>query len=104
MKAITRKILGVVLIVLGLLALVTPCSPGSWLALIGLELLGFSVLLEKKLLPLLKAPHRRRIRNLMQKARTILKIQKPSSTQDADTTDSEQPESCQTDSIDQHAG
>ena len=88
MKDITRKILGVILIVIGLVALVTPCSPGSWLALIGLELLGFGMLLEKKLLPLLKKPHRRRIRNLMRKARAVLRIKKPSSEQRAREGDS----------------
>ena len=35
-----KKTIGVVLIVLGLLALVTPLTPGSWLALLGLELIG----------------------------------------------------------------
>ena len=34
------KIVGIVLIVIGLLALVTPVTPGAWLALIGLEMLG----------------------------------------------------------------
>ncbi len=77
MKTIARKILGVVLIMLGLFALLTPFSPGSWLALIGLELLGFSILLEKKLLPLLKPAHRKRIRTLMHRARTVLHLKNP---------------------------
>ena len=34
------KALGVILIILGLAALVTPLTPGSWLAIAGLELLG----------------------------------------------------------------
>ena len=38
-----RKIVGVVLIILGVLALLTPFTPGSWLAFIGLGLLGFKL-------------------------------------------------------------
>jgi hypothetical protein len=33
MKRITKRIVGVVLIILGLAALLTPLSPGSWLIL-----------------------------------------------------------------------
>jgi hypothetical protein len=40
MKVIIKKIIGVILIIVGLIALFTPLTPGSWLALIGLELLG----------------------------------------------------------------
>ena len=40
MKTILKKTLGVILIIVGLAALLTPLTPGSWLALIGLELLG----------------------------------------------------------------
>ena len=43
-----RVAVGILLIILGLAALFTPLTPGSWLALIGLELLGFGVLLKKK--------------------------------------------------------
>jgi uncharacterized protein YqgC (DUF456 family) len=43
-----RTLLGVFLIVLGLIALVTPLTPGSWLTLIGLELLGFRMVFKKK--------------------------------------------------------
>lgn len=39
-----RVIVGVGLILVGLAALVTPLTPGSWLALIGLELLGVRIL------------------------------------------------------------
>jgi uncharacterized membrane protein YkgB len=49
MKKTLKKVLGVILIILGLLALLTPFSPGSWLALIGLEILGLRMLLERKL-------------------------------------------------------
>ena len=36
-----KKILGVLLILVGLLALLTPITPGSWLIIVGAELLGF---------------------------------------------------------------
>lgn len=44
-----KKIIGVILILLGLAAFFTPLTPGSWLAIIGLELLGVRVLLSDKL-------------------------------------------------------
>ena len=44
-----KKAVGVILILLGLAALVAPLTPGSWLALIGLELLGVRILLSDKL-------------------------------------------------------
>jgi hypothetical protein len=47
-KTILKKTIGVILIILGLAALVTPFTPGSWLALIGLELVGFGFLLENR--------------------------------------------------------
>ena len=50
MKKIIRTVVGVILIVLGFVALVTPLSPGSWLILVGLELLGLRILLRDKLL------------------------------------------------------
>ncbi len=40
MKTIFKKVIGVILIIIGLVALLTPFTPGSWLALIGMELLG----------------------------------------------------------------
>lgn len=48
-KKIVRIVVGVVLIILGLAALVTPFTPGSWLALIGLEFLGLRVLLRNRM-------------------------------------------------------
>lgn len=48
MKPILKKTIGVILIVLGLAALVTPFTPGSWLALIGLELVGLGFLLDNR--------------------------------------------------------
>ena len=44
-----KKTVGVILILLGLAALVTPLTPGSWLAFIGLELLGVRILFSDKL-------------------------------------------------------
>jgi len=45
----TKKIVGVLLIVIGLLALVTPLTPGSWLIVVGLQFLGLRLLVWKKL-------------------------------------------------------
>jgi sulfite exporter TauE/SafE len=44
-KKILRIVVGIVLILLGLVALFTPFTPGSWLAVFGLEFLGLRVLL-----------------------------------------------------------
>jgi len=49
-KKTIRIIVGIILILLGFFALVTPLTPGSWLILIGLELLGLRILLQDKLL------------------------------------------------------
>jgi len=67
MRRTLRIILGVVLIILGLLALLTPFSPGSWLALIGLEILGLRLLFQRKLLSLLPRKYRGRMRILFRK-------------------------------------
>jgi len=67
MKKVLKKILGIVLIILGLLALFTPFSPGSWLALIGLEILGIRVLLERKFISFLPQKQRKKIENWLQK-------------------------------------
>ncbi len=40
---IARIVAGVVLVIIGLLALITPLTPGAWLAVVGLELLGLRV-------------------------------------------------------------
>ena len=50
MKVIIKKVIGVILIIVGLLALFTPFTPGSWLALIGLELLGIRKFIFRKFL------------------------------------------------------
>ena len=39
-----KKVIGVILIFVGIAALFTPLTPGSWLAIIGLELLGVRIL------------------------------------------------------------
>jgi hypothetical protein len=53
MKKALRKVLGVLLIIVGLVMLVTPATPGSWLALVGLEMLGIRLLVQRKVLSLL---------------------------------------------------
>ena len=50
MKKIAKQTVGIILIVLGLVALLTPLSPGSWLIPLGLEVLGLRILLQDKLL------------------------------------------------------
>ncbi len=44
-----KKVVGVILILVGLAAFFTPLTPGSWLAIIGLELFGLRILLSDKL-------------------------------------------------------
>lgn len=39
-----KKVVGVILILFGFAAFFTPFTPGSWLAIIGLELLGVRIL------------------------------------------------------------
>ncbi|MDP3794840.1 MAG: hypothetical protein Q8R13_02845 [bacterium] len=40
-----KKIIGALLIIAGLIALLTPFTPGSWLIVVGLELFGIRLLL-----------------------------------------------------------
>jgi hypothetical protein len=42
-----RITIGIILLVIGIIALVTPLTPGAWLGLIGLELLGWGFLIPK---------------------------------------------------------
>jgi len=72
MKRILKKVLGVVFIVLGLLALVTPFSPGSWLALIGFEILGLRILLERKLLSFLPVRYRKKVENRLERVKRMI--------------------------------
>jgi UDP-N-acetylmuramate dehydrogenase len=44
-----KKITGVIFIVLGILALITPLTPGSWLIFVGLELIGIRLVFYKNL-------------------------------------------------------
>jgi sulfite exporter TauE/SafE len=43
-RSVLKVIVGILLLLLGLFALLTPLTPGSWLALIGLEMLGLGFL------------------------------------------------------------
>ncbi len=54
LKNILRKTLGVILIIIGLLALVTPFTTGAWLGLVGLELLGLRLIFQEKVFNLFK--------------------------------------------------
>ena len=49
-KSVIKKVLGIILIIYGIIALLTPFTPGSWLALIGLELLGIRQFVFRKFL------------------------------------------------------
>lgn len=49
-KSIIKKVIGIILIIYGIFALVTPLTPGSWLALIGMELLGVRQFIFRKFL------------------------------------------------------
>jgi len=44
-----KKTTGILLVIIGLLALVTPFTPGSWLIFVGLELLGLRMLFWDKI-------------------------------------------------------
>ena len=58
-----------VLVIVGFLALVTPFSPGSWLILIGFELLGLRFLLEDKLPDFLRLKPTSRLRRLLKRTK-----------------------------------
>ena len=60
------------MIILGVLALLTPLTPGSWLALIGLEILGLRLLIERKIISILPQKYRQRARELFKR-----KVEKP---------------------------
>ena len=67
MRRVLKIVLGVVLIVVGVLALLTPLTPGSWLALIGLEILGLRLLVERKIISFLPKKYRRKARELFKR-------------------------------------
>ena len=54
MNAKVKKILGVMLILIGLIALVTPFTPGSWLVFVGLGFFGARLAFWEKILAWLK--------------------------------------------------
>jgi hypothetical protein len=43
-RSYIKKVVGIILVAVGFIAFVTPLTPGSWLAIIGLELLGVRIL------------------------------------------------------------
>ena len=45
----SKKIIGIILIILGVLALITPFTPGSWLIFVGLEFFGIRTLFWDKI-------------------------------------------------------
>jgi len=44
-----KKVLGIILIFVGLVAIITPVIPGIWILVIGLQLLGIHILFLDKL-------------------------------------------------------
>lgn len=48
-KIIIKKVVGIFLIIIGLAALFTPFTPGSWLVFVGLEFIGIRVLFWDKI-------------------------------------------------------
>ncbi|HHT9125347.1 MAG TPA: hypothetical protein ACFYD6_05945 [Candidatus Brocadiia bacterium] len=72
-KKILKNTLGVMLIILGLVILFTPFTPGSWIALIGLSLLDFPG--KRRLVAKLKATgfYMRRIAPVEERIRKKLK-------------------------------
>jgi len=69
MKKIVKIPIGIICIILGFLALITPATPGSWLILIGLEILGLGFLLEGIVGRFLKGKNKERLENLTKKLR-----------------------------------
>lgn len=67
MRRVLRIALGILLMILGVVALLTPFTPGSWLALIGLELLGLRLVLERRLVSLLPQKYRRKVRDVLER-------------------------------------
>ena len=67
MRRVLKIVLGVLLILIGVFALLTPLTPGSWLALIGLEILGIRILLERKLISILPHKYRHKVREMFKR-------------------------------------
>jgi len=72
MRRALKIVLGILLILVGVFALLTPLTPGSWLALIGLEILGLRLLVERKIISFLPHKYRRKARELFKR-----KVKKP---------------------------
>ena len=49
MSLLLKKVVGVILMIAGVLALVTPFTPGSWLIFVGAELLGLRLWWRQKI-------------------------------------------------------
>jgi hypothetical protein len=60
-----KKIIGSALILIGIIAFLTPFTPGSWLFFVGLELLGFHFVLWDRIKQKLE-----KIRNAIKKTHT----------------------------------
>jgi hypothetical protein len=73
MKKIVKIPIGIICIILGFLALITPATPGSWLILIGLEILGLGFLLEGRLARFLKGKNKERFESFIKKLRQKLR-------------------------------
>ena len=67
MRKALKIALGILLILIGVFALLTPLTPGSWLALIGLEIIGIRLLLERKIISLVPRKYRHTVRNLLKR-------------------------------------
>jgi hypothetical protein len=67
MRKALKIVLGILLILIGVFALLTPLTPGSWLALIGLEILGIRILLERKLISLVPHKYRHKVREIFKR-------------------------------------
>jgi hypothetical protein len=81
MKTVIKKVIGIILIIVGLVALFTPFTPGSWLALIGLELLGIRQFIFRKVL---NDRQRTKVENFMKKIKFFSK-EKPDDKSDKKT-------------------
>jgi len=46
----TKFLIGILFILLGILALVTPLTPGAWLIFVGLELIGIRIIAWRRFL------------------------------------------------------
>ncbi|OGY99406.1 MAG: hypothetical protein A2945_00940 [Candidatus Liptonbacteria bacterium RIFCSPLOWO2_01_FULL_52_25] len=44
-----KRVLGIALIIVGLVALLTPLTPGSWLIIVGLEIFGIRLAAAEKI-------------------------------------------------------